>query len=84
MIISPVKGKHFQIMILIIVIRGEALAKLSSWNQGYDSFIAEVNTVHTSYAPCWRTVSVIQWSEMTSVSGNEDPLKVLARNYTKQ
>lgn len=84
MIISPIKGKHFQIMILIVAIWGETLAKLSSWNQGYDPFIAEVNTVNTSYALCWRTASVIHWSEMTSVSGNEDPLKVLARNYIKQ
>lgn len=84
MIISPVKGKHFQIMILIIVIQGEALAKQSSWDQGYDPFIAEVKTVNTSYAPCWRTSSVTHWSEMTSVSGNEDPLKVLARNHIKQ
>jgi len=78
------KGNNFQIMIVIIVIRGEALAKLSSWNQGHDPFIAEVNTVNTSYAPRWRTASVIQWSEMTSVSGNADPLKVVAWNYIKQ
>lgn len=71
-------------MILIIVILGEALAKLSNWNQGYDPFIAEVNTVNTSYDPCWRTASVIHWSEITSVSGNEDPVKVLAREHIKQ
>lgn len=53
MIISPgKKGKHFQIMILIVIIWGEVLAKLSSCNRGYDPFTAEVNTVNTSYAPC--------------------------------
>lgn len=71
-------------MILIIVILGEALPKLSNWNQGYDPFIAEVNTVNTSYDPCWRTASVIHWSEITSVPGNEDPLKAPARKHIKQ
>lgn len=70
-------------MILITVILGEALPKLSNWNQGYDPFIAELNTVNTSYDPCWRTASVIHWSEITSVSGNEDLQKGFGKKAYK-